>query len=162
VQFSQESRVVIRFHDFLSFLFLLFTGHDKVSNFTSLPVSNHQSRDCICISISSLDSLSHLESQLLDEIFCIFPLLNPVCLDQTLLVCSIQDALNMDFWFLDLLSSHYSLQYNISLCIIRVVDDSRAVDEVDSLGHSDVLPHFGLSRHRGYFTDLLLSESIDD
>mmetsp|Transcript_35416 Transcript_35416/g.54194 ORF Transcript_35416/g.54194 Transcript_35416/m.54194 type:complete len:214 (-) Transcript_35416:545-1186(-) len=43
-----------------------------------------------------------------------------------------------------------------------VVHDTRAIDEVDSLGEGDVLPSLGLSGHGSHTAAVLLHEGVDD
>ena len=61
------------------------------------------------------------------------------------------------------LNSNNTLQHGVG---VRVLgghgDDTWAIDQVDSLHQSDVLPDFRLSRNRSDRADLLLLERVDD
>lgn len=69
--------------------------------------------------------------------------------------------MNVNFWILNFLCSYDSFKNDISLSVIWVIHNSRAIYQVDSLCKTNVLPNFGLSGHRSYFTNLFLPQSVD-
>lgn len=74
-----------------------------------------------------------------------------------------QDSRNVLLGVLDVLHTADTAQENILLSVILVGrDNTRAVNEVDSLHQSDILPHFGLTRDRSDRANLLLAKSVDN
>lgn len=62
-----------------------------------------------------------------------------------------------------MLNSNDTLEYLLRFSVFATGwDDTRAINEVDTLHESNVLPNFGLSRDRSDFADLLRLDSIDD
>ena len=61
----------------------------------------------------------------------------------------------------DLLGPDDILEDFLGLSLVLVMDDSGAINHVNSLGESHVLPGLGLSRNRGCTATLLLHNGID-
>jgi len=56
---------------------------------------------------------------------------------------------------------HNTLKHFISVGLFRVVDNSRAVDQVNTLSQRYILPHFCLSRNRSDLTYYFLHQSVN-
>jgi len=54
-------------------------------------------------------------------------------------------------WVRELLGSDHALQDFLYLCLVFIVHDTWAIDQVDTLGQSDILPDLGLPGNRRYF-----------
>lgn len=128
---------------------------------SSLPVSDQESRDGVEVSVSSLQKSARSHGKLLHEVFSGLPLFNSVDLLKLLSLSSLEELIDVAFGVLEFLCSHNSFKHDIGLSIIRVVHDTGTIDEVNSLGESDVLPNLGLSGNRSNLTDVLLSEGVD-
>ena len=62
-----------------------------------------------------------------------------------------------------MLDSNDTLEYLLRFSVFATGwDDTRAINEVDTLHESNVLPDFRLSRDRSDFADLLRLDSIDN
>lgn len=89
--------------------------------------------------------------------------LDLVCALNVLWLGLCQDGWDILFWVLDVLNTDNSLKQNILWRIGRGRwDDTRAIDEVDALHESDILPDLCLSWNWCDGADLLVAKGVDD
>lgn len=79
-----------------------------------------------------------------------------------LLLHSVKNGLDVGVWVRNLVCANYTFKYFVDLRLTRIVDDSWAINKVDSFGQSDILPMFCLARNGGDFANCFLHEGIDD
>ena len=72
-----------------------------------------------------------------------------------LVLCFSKDSFDVDFGIRDALSSYDGLEDLVSLSLTLIKNDSWAIDQIDTLSHGNVLPHFGLTWNRSNLTHLL-------
>ena len=131
-------------------------------NVTSLPIRNDRAANVIDIRFSTFEKLSSSLSDLTDEVFCVLPMVYSEDVGDILLVHTIKDGLNVTLWIRNTLSTDHSLQNLVGLRLTRIVDDTWAVDKVNALRQSDVLPNLGLAGNGGDFAASLFHQSVDD
>lgn len=74
----------------------------------------------------------------------------------------IEDSIDVEIGIGDFLMPDHTLKYFVRVRLVRVINDSRAVNEVDAFRERDILPDFGLTGNRRNFANLFLHQRIDD
>ena len=113
------------------------------------------------IGLIALQQFTPLSRQLLQEIiiYCRF---NPVNFGYHCSSHSIQNGLNVILGVLYLFGSDHPLQYNVDLVVVPALHNTGAVDKIDPLGETDILPVLGFPGNGGRFASLFALENVDD
>lgn len=147
---------------FYLLLFFVLGWLTEEGQLSSLPVDDHLFREIVNIRFSSFQKFSCLPGELLEEVFGIKPIWNTVNVINMLLFNPIKDWLHKLCRVWEFLNSDDTLENFLSLGLALVMDDSWAIDQVDSLGHSKILPTPRLSWNWSCFAACLLHECVDD
>ena len=79
-----------------------------------------------------------------------------------LFLCLVEDALDVLTRIWQPLSPDDGLEYLLQLCLLVIVHNTWAIDEIYPLGVGDVLPALGLSWNGGHLATILFHEGIDN
>jgi len=74
----------------------------------------------------------------------------------------IKDCLNVLRWIRHLLCSYNTLKNFLRVCLVLIMDNSRAINQINSFGQCDILPNFCLTRDWSDFTAMLFHKCIDN
>jgi hypothetical protein len=130
---------------------------------SSEEIVDHHLCNTIQIGLTTPQETTTLASKSAEEVDSILRLLDTVGALQVAGLNTAQDSRNVLLRVLNILHTADTAQENVLLSVILVWrDNTRAIDEVDTLHQSDILPHLGLTRDRSDGADLLLAKSVDD
>jgi len=91
----------------------------------------------------------------------VVPFADAINVHYTLLFGFVQNSLYILRRVWDFLSSYYTFEDLLCVGLVLVMHNSRAIDQVNSLGQSNILPHFGLSRDWGNSAAVLFHQGVD-
>jgi hypothetical protein len=117
-----------------------------------LPIHNYRLADVIDVRLTSLEQLSCPLAYLLEEVFVINPITDSIHIIYMFALSFIQDCVDVCFRVRNSLGSDDGFKHLISLALALIVDDTWAINQVNTLGERNILPDFGLSWDGSNFT----------
>mmetsp|Transcript_6562 Transcript_6562/g.18159 ORF Transcript_6562/g.18159 Transcript_6562/m.18159 type:complete len:283 (-) Transcript_6562:92-940(-) len=137
-------------------------GKREERDLTPLPVVEHHLGRRVQVGVASLAQLSRAQRHLSQKVFGVFPARQLVGAAEILGLNPVDDLIDVLGGVFELFDAHDALEYGVRFGIALVgVDDSRAVDEEDSLHQRDVLPYLCLAWDGGHVANLLRSQRVD-
>jgi len=103
------------------------------------------------VRFSTFEKLACLPAQLLEEVLCVFPFMYAIYVVYVLMVDSLKNCMYVLRRLREFFGSDNALQDFLDFGLVFIVHDTWAIDQVDALGQSDILPDLGLSGNRCYF-----------
>jgi hypothetical protein len=115
------------------------------------------------IGFTLLEQFTSLSGNLLEEVDRILPIVKTISTLEILMTYTLKDGGDSILGSLDIFDTHRALQDNVCFTIIDVGwNDTRTINEIDTLHQGDVLPNLGLTRDGGNRADLFGLECVDD
>ena len=92
----------------------------------------------------------------------VIPLSDTVNVLNLLLFSLVQNSTDILSWVRDFLSPDNALQHLLCVSLILVMDYPRAIDQINSLSHCNILPNFCLSRDGRHPAAMLFHKSVNN
>lgn len=144
------------------FLVLILWRLVEIWNISSLPIHNDLSRNIIVIWFSTLHKFSGFATVLLEEVISVIPFRNSIDIVDMFVLNLVENTLYILSRIRDFLSSDYTFHYLFLFSLIFIIHNSRAINQINSFGESNILPNFGLPRNWCNFAASLFHEGVND
>ena len=134
----------------------------EVWDSSSLPIVDNADGHIVCISLVTLFQFSRVLGNLFHKVIDVLPLCDTEVVDKLFVLDFVDNGLDVVFGVGDALSPDNTLENLIGLSLVNIVHNSRAINQVDSLSHLDVLPDLSLTGNGGHLATCLLHQRVDN
>ena len=114
------------------------------------------------ISLVTLFQFSGVLGNLFHKVIDVLPFRDTEVVDKLFVLDFVDNGLDVVFGVGDALSPDNTLENLIGLSLVNIVHNSRAINQVDSLSHLDVLPDLSLTGNGGHLATCLLHQRVDN
>jgi hypothetical protein len=152
-----ESSYLFSLHFFLSLRWAL-----KIWYVSTLPIHNDGFRDIIDVRLATPQEFASTLSYLFDKVLVVDPVAYSIDIIDVFAFGLFKNCIYVGFRVGDSLGTDNRFKDLVGFCLALIINDTWAIDQINTLCQRDVLPDFGLSGDGGHLTNGFPLECIYD